>query len=282
MFKIGDFSQLGQVSIRTLRLYDELGLLKPAQIDRFTGYRFYASEQLPRLNRILALKDLGLSLEQIGDLLKRDLPADQLRGMLMLKQAEIEQQMQSIQQQMRRVEARLKQIEREGQPPKYEVVIKPVEAQTIISVRRIVPHVREMPEIRLDVYRTVYSWLAANDLEPLEPEVGIYHNSEYVDTDIDMELGTAIDPKLLKGLTLPADMMAHELPAVEAMACVVHRGDIWGIADAIVALYAWMGEHGYASAGPYRELHHGWREFYIDDAQFSDVVLEMQIPVVPL
>jgi DNA-binding transcriptional MerR regulator len=78
MFRIGDFSQLGQVSIRTLRLYDELNLLKPAQIDKFTGYRYYTIDQLPRLNRILALKDLGLSLDQIGDLLKRDLPADQL------------------------------------------------------------------------------------------------------------------------------------------------------------------------------------------------------------
>src|SRR5512147_3281105 len=113
MFKIGDFSRLTQVSIKTLRYYDEIGLLKPAQIDRFTNYRYYTIEQLPRLNRILALKDLGLSLDQIGDLLKRDLPADQLRGMLMLRQAEIEQEMQAMHLQMRRVEARLKQIERE-------------------------------------------------------------------------------------------------------------------------------------------------------------------------
>src|SRR5512136_209951 len=100
MFRIGDFSQLGQVSIRTLRLYDEMNLLKPAQIDKFTGYRYCSIEQLPRLNRILALKDLGLSLGQIGDLLKRDLPADLLRGMLLLKQAEIEQQVQGMQAQM--------------------------------------------------------------------------------------------------------------------------------------------------------------------------------------
>lgn len=69
------------MSIWTLRLYDELGLLRPAQIDKFTSYCFYTLEQLRCLNRILALKDLGLSLEQIGDLLKRDLPADQLRGL---------------------------------------------------------------------------------------------------------------------------------------------------------------------------------------------------------
>src|SRR5512139_1807047 len=153
MFRIGDFSQLGQVSIRTLRLYDEMNLLKPAQIDKFTGYRYYAIEQLPRLNRILALKDLGLSLDQIGDLIKRDLPPDQLRGMLMVKQAEIEQEMQAMQAQMRRVDARLKQIEREGKPPQYEVVIKSVAAQTIASCRRVVPDFEAMVDYRCEMYR---------------------------------------------------------------------------------------------------------------------------------
>ena len=57
MFKIGDFSKLGQVSVRMLRHYDQLGLLKPGQIDKFTGYRYYAVEQLVRLNRILFFKD---------------------------------------------------------------------------------------------------------------------------------------------------------------------------------------------------------------------------------
>src|SRR5512139_3523105 len=159
MFRIGDFSQLGQVSIRTLRLYDEMGLLKPAQIDKFTGYRYYAIEQLPRLNRILALKGLGLSLEQIGDLLKRDLPADQLRGLLTLKQAEIEQQMQAMQAQLRRVAARLTQIEREGKPPQYEVVLKSVEAQTIASCRRSVPDLAVMTDLRCEMYRLLYRWL---------------------------------------------------------------------------------------------------------------------------
>ena len=178
MFRIGDFSQLGQVSIRTLRLYDEMNLLKPAQIDKFTGYRYYTIEQLPRLNRILALKDLGLSLEQIGDLLKRDLPADQLRGMLMLKQAEIEQQMLAMQAQMRRVEARLKQIEREGGPSPYEVVIKAVEAQTIASCRRIVPDLAEMVPYRCEMYGALYQWLADHDCAPQEHELAIYYNAE--------------------------------------------------------------------------------------------------------
>ncbi|MBC7811584.1 MAG: MerR family DNA-binding transcriptional regulator, partial [Burkholderiales bacterium] len=61
MFKIGDFSKISQVSARMLRHYDDIDLFKPAHIDPFTGYRYYTVDQLPRLNRLLALKDLGLS-----------------------------------------------------------------------------------------------------------------------------------------------------------------------------------------------------------------------------
>lgn len=282
MFRIGDFSQLGQVSIRTLRLYDEMNLLKPAQIDKFTGYRYYTIEQLPRLNRILALKDLGLSLEQIGDLLKRDLPPDQLRGMLMLKQAEIEQEMQAMRAQMRRVEARLKQIEREGQPSPYEVVIKSVEAQTIVSCRRMVPDFEVMVGYRCEMYDTLYRWLAEANVSPQDHELAIYYNREYVENDIDMELGTPIDRAALNSLIPPAAIALGELPAVETMASVIHEGEMWDVGQAMVALYSWIGSHGYASAGPYRELHLFWRELEIDTAQFRNVVIEMQIPVTPV
>ena len=64
--RIGDFSKLSRVSIKALRYYDQMGMLKPIDVDRSTGYRSYSVSQLPRLNRILALKDLGLSLEQIA------------------------------------------------------------------------------------------------------------------------------------------------------------------------------------------------------------------------
>ncbi len=282
MFRIGDFSQLGQVSIRTLRLYDEMNLLKPAQIDKFTGYRYYTIEQLPRLNRILALKDLGLSLEQIGDLLKRDLPPDQLRGMLMLKQAEIEQEMQAMRAQMRRVEARLKQIEREGQPSPYEVVIKSVAAQTIVSCRRMVPDFEVMVGYRCEMYDTLYRWLAEANVSPQDHELAIYYNREYVENDIDMELGTPIDRAALNSLIPPAAIALGELPAVETMASVIHEGEMWDVGQAMVALYSWIGSHGYASAGPYRELHLFWRELEIDTAQFRNVVIEMQIPVTPV
>jgi DNA-binding transcriptional MerR regulator len=287
MFKIGDFSQLGQVSIRTLRLYDELGLLRPAQIDKFTGYRFYSIEQLPRLNRILALKDLGLSLEQIGDLLKRDLPADRLREMLKTKQTDIARQMREMQSQLRRVEARLKQIEQEGQSPKYEVVIKSVAAQTILSARGIVPTLDDMVGLRCRLYEDVYHWLADHAVRPLEPEMAIYHNSEYVEQDIDMEAAIPIE-SIGPIESAPPDRLLNdrvtvrELPAVETMATVIHRGEMWDVGQAITALYTWLGQHGYASNGPYRELHLFWRELEIETTQFENVTVEMQVPIVSL
>ena len=139
MFKIGEFSKLSQVTVKTLRYYDEIGLLKPAEVDRFTSYRYYSASQLPRLNRILALKDLGLALDQIAQLLEDDLSPDQIRGILRLKQVEIQRQVQEEQARLARVEQRLRQMEQEETMPSQEVVLKNVPAQPVASVRDVAP-----------------------------------------------------------------------------------------------------------------------------------------------
>ena len=139
MIRIGDFSKLSRVSVKTLRFYDEMGLLKPIEVDRFTGYRYYEFDQLPRLHRILALKDLGFSLEEIGHLLEEDLSAEQMRGMLKLRQAEIRQRVEEEAGRLERVELWLRQIEQEDSMSKYDVVIKKVEPIKVASVRGVVP-----------------------------------------------------------------------------------------------------------------------------------------------
>ena len=146
MFKIGDFSQLGQVSTRMLRHYDKLGLLKPSETDKWTGYRYYTIDQLSRLHRILALKDLGLSLEQISQLLDKgdELPVTQLRGMLTMRRADLSQELQEKQAQLSRVEARLTHLEQAGQPSPYEILIKSLPSQAIASIREPVPSSPEM------------------------------------------------------------------------------------------------------------------------------------------
>src|SRR5256885_17212037 len=93
MFSIGDFARLGRVSVRMLRHYDAIGLLRPAAVDAASGYRFYQADQLRRLNRVVALKDLGFTLEQVRAILDDRVNADQLRGMLRLRRAQLEAQL---------------------------------------------------------------------------------------------------------------------------------------------------------------------------------------------
>ena len=283
MLKIGDFSQLGQVSVRTLHHYDERGLLKPARIDDWTGYRFYSVEQLPRLNRILALKDLGFSLDQIGRLVDDDVPAEQLRGMLALRQAEIERQLTEGRTRLLRVEARLRQIEQEGEPSPYEVVLKKTASRTIASTRTTVPTLEDMPTLRCDLYDELYESLERRRVEPGAPEFALYHTVEYLERDIDMEAAVAV-AGVPEGPEDGADdrLAFRELPAVGEMASVVHEGSAWEIPQAIIALFGWIGANGYSTAGPYRELHLYGREndlFRADSSNVDSLLVEIQVPV---
>jgi DNA-binding transcriptional MerR regulator len=286
MLRIGDFSQLAQISVPTLRHYDELGLLKPAHVDKFTDYRYYTVEQLPRLNRILALKDLGLSLDQINRLLKDDVPPAQLRGMLAMKRAEIEQQIANEQARLARVEARLQQVEEEGVPLKYEVVMKKIEAQVIAGIRQTVPHVSQMGDLRYPALHTLYDWLKVNGVTDFATEMMIYHNPEYTDENIEMEAAVVLGKHAIKATAkLPphARVRLRELPAVQAMATTIHHGSLFDIPRSIIALFSWLGTNRYRSAGPIRELHLYGREVDLpddaDDIRERRVVLEMQVPV---
>src|SRR6266568_4353810 len=124
MLKIGEFSRLSQVPVKTLRYYDEIDLFKPSQIDRFTDYRYYTLDQLTPIHSIMALKELGLSLEEIAQLLDKDLPPEQIRGMFRLKQAEAQQRLREEQARLAQIEFRLRQIEMEGMMETVDIVIK--------------------------------------------------------------------------------------------------------------------------------------------------------------
>src|SRR5437773_10906878 len=126
MFSIGEFARLGRVSVRMLRHYDAIGLLRPATVDPASGYRFYRADQLRRLNRVVALKDLGFTLEQVRAILDDQVNADQLRGMLRLRRAQLEAQLAADAARLAGVEARLKMIETEGRMSTEDVVVKQV------------------------------------------------------------------------------------------------------------------------------------------------------------
>ncbi len=282
MLTIGDFSHLGQVSVRTLRLYDELSLLKPAQVDRFTGYRYYSIDQLPRLNRILTLKDLDFSLEQIAGLLNDSLSADQLRGMFTLKQRQIEKEVHEGQARLARVATRLKQIEQEGQLPGYDVMLKTVGPQAVISLRQVVPTPAEMGRRRCALYSALYDWLEQHQLEPAGLELALYHHSEFSEYNIDMEVAVPVSPLPRQAAAPPLPtgeaVTGRELPAVPEMASVIYQGPAEGVGSAIIALWRWIGLNDYATHGPYREIHLYGRELELTSGRVP-VTLELQVPV---
>jgi DNA-binding transcriptional MerR regulator len=111
LLQIGEFAKISHVPTKTLRYYDRIGLFEPHYVDPSTNYRYYSPDQLPRITRILTLKELGLSLEQISQLLEEDLPLPELRGMLRLKRIEIQEQLEHERVRLARVEARLRKIE---------------------------------------------------------------------------------------------------------------------------------------------------------------------------
>lgn len=113
MLSIGEFAKWAGVSVRMLRHYDRLGLLQPARVDEFTGYRFYSSTQFERANQLLAFKDLGFALEDVRTLLAADPTSAQVAGLLQERRDQLERQIEDDRRRLRQVLARLSAIEKE-------------------------------------------------------------------------------------------------------------------------------------------------------------------------
>lgn len=278
MIKIGLFSQLAQVSIRTLRHYADLGLLKPEFIDPKTNYRYYTLEQLPRLTRILAFKDMGLSLEQISVWINRDLSIDQLRKMLYSKQEELSEQIEQSTQQLRNIEARLLQIEQEGKPSPYEVILKNVAPYSIVSIREIIPTIHDMVAYRCRMFNDLYLWLTKNQIH-VNQELVLYHAREFVDHNFDIETAVIIDHDCYSD-GIPAvseNISINNLPSEAVVASLIHSGSFMQVGYALSELFKWITLHGFSPIGPTRELHLFGRENNHDD--YNSIVVELQIPV---
>ena len=272
MLKIGDFARIGQVSIVTLRHYDQYGLLKPAELDRETGYRYYALDQLPRLHRILALKDLGFSLEQIAQLLEKALSLEELQGMFTLKQAQTQQMIDSEQARLIRIAARLHQIEQEGKMPGYEVLLKQVDALRVASLREIIP----LPGDLKQLYARIIRYLDQQRIQSMQPSMLLLHSRSEQRED-----GLYIDAEAV----LPISSPSTKLPESEEitirtlagglMASTIHTGNDLVMGQAYAALYRWMNINGYRIIAPPRQVHLSRGE-HIKPEQY---VTELQFPV---
>ncbi|HEY4388358.1 MAG TPA: MerR family transcriptional regulator [Ktedonobacteraceae bacterium] len=275
MLKIGEFSKLVQVSVPTLRYYDQVGLLKPVEVDRSTGYRYYDMNQLPQLHRILALRGLGFSLEQITAVLAEGVTPEQMRGMLRLRHAQISQQLAEAQNRLTEVEVRLQQIEREEQLSPYDVILKHVEPLLVASVRKILPDHSASSLLFVEVYEALGSY-AGEALGPHPGEGGqtlvLWYDTEFKERDVDGAAAFRLRCRVPES----GQMRVHELSAA-TMAATVHHGSYNTIGEAHEAVIKWIEANGYRIIGPDREINlYNSMPISRDDPSY---ITEIQYPV---
>jgi DNA-binding transcriptional MerR regulator/effector-binding domain-containing protein len=274
VFKIGDFAQLGRVSTKMLRHYNEIGLLKPAFIDPSNDYRYYTADQLPRLNRIIVLKELGFTLQQIGALLDDALPVELLQDMLRSKQAEVEQQIATEQQRLAQIAARLAQIAQEGRQPRYEVLVRAVEPIRVAAATTYVGSETDLP-VLLEV---VEQYLAHHRIAAAGSPIVLYHACD--EAEVELELAIPVD-RILPAST---GVCVELLPEVEQAACLVFAGTDQEVGAGYAALAHWMEAGGYEIARPSREVYLQGGLVQASSPRHSEqpYVIEIQFQIAPL
>lgn len=253
MFKISEFSKFSRVPVKTLRYYDEIGLFSPAQVDRFTSYRYYSAEQLPRLNRILALKEMGLSLAEITRLLYEQVSLEELRGMFRLKAAEVRQQVDDAQARLALVANRLKQIEQEGKMPEQDVVIKRIEPVYVLYLRQIAP----TPNSVGDILGECFGAMMPQGTMPVAPPMTIFYDEGFVPVNMDVAVAFPVEASVKREVALSGGraLKPQTLPEMATAACIIHHGNYDTLGQSYAALGAWIEGNGYRVAGHPREIY---------------------------
>jgi DNA-binding transcriptional MerR regulator len=282
MLKIGEFAWLSQVTVETLRHYDRIGLLKPAYLDQFTGYRYYSFDQLARLNRILALKDLGLPLEKIVQILEQKILPGEIRAILELKQTELKEQIQEVQRRLARVEARLEQIELEDKMPDFEVLLKTIETQWIVSVRETITSWDQdiVGPAFTGMFDEIGKYLGSHKVKPIGPGMALYHHqSPFIDSGTEEEHLNVESAMVIDSPMPESDrVQVRKLPQME-VAYTVHHGDFSDLYLAKQAIFSWLEGNGYRRAGPIREIYLHFDSSHKANYDSPHHITEIQFPV---
>jgi DNA-binding transcriptional MerR regulator len=281
MFRIGDFSALCQASVKTLHHYDEIGLLKPAHTDPSTGYRYYAPEQMARVARIRALKEMGFSLDDVREMLCETGTPERITALLEAKRAELTERVQEEQERLARVEANLRQASAPDSMARmlgFPVTLKSLPAVRVASVRRLVetgPGLsRALHELLAEVWKTLKKHRASASGHPFF----LWHDPEWRDA---IEVEAAVP--LVGPLPDTVPLHVYDLSAVPAAACVIYRGT-GETMRARQQLAAWIAARDYRIVGPRRStvLHYGAHDPAAHAGGIvapADLVVEYQQPV---
>ncbi len=289
MYTIGQFAKLGQVSLKLLRFYDRIGLLEPAHIHPENGYRYYTLDQLSRLNRIIALKNLGLSLNEVRDFLEDDLSIDELRGMLKFKQAQLRQQIEREQQRLREVETRLYQLELADPLHTYDIALKPSPILRGVSRRKRIATGEEIQPLFDELRQTLRALKVSAGMF-----MGLFHLHDFVEESCQSDVVFSLcDGRKIQCHQLPGSSAAEfeavctldsipvqfpeeirELPS-ETIASLVYRGSFAARHFGYLAFSHWATQSGYCVCGAVREVY-----LRVHDTPYhSDNLLEIQVPV---
>ncbi|MEU4240939.1 MerR family transcriptional regulator [Actinoplanes sp. NPDC026619] len=279
MFSIGDFAGLGRVSVRMLRHYDAIGLLRPAHVDPHSGYRYYAAAQLRLLNRIVALKDLGFTLQQVQALIEDKVDSGEMRGMLRLRRAELAAQVTRDNLRLAQVDARLRMIEIEGHMDTGDVVIKNIAPLRIAALSAVATSYDDPSSIN-------------ENLSPLYPRLmelmeraGVAMTGSPIAYYLPAPTGPE-DETITVHAAFPigdaevgddAGFEVVVLPAIEQAATALHEGSMSEAFRTGQKIATWIDDNGYRTVPP------GYaREVYLDcpPGDFDKWVTEMQVPVI--
>ncbi|MEV7402154.1 MerR family transcriptional regulator [Streptomyces sp. NPDC091267] len=253
MFTIGDFARYGRVSARMLRHYDAVGLLHPDRTDPATGYRYYGAGLLARLNRIIALKDLGFTLQQVRAVLDEEVGSEELRGMLRLRRSELEAAMAAAAARLVQVEARLRSIESEGHMSADDVVIKSVPAVRVAELTGVAEGYEPeniTPVIR-PLYERLFPLLGKAGISPTGPGIARYEDTPGGGGAVVVHAGVTVSAPV--GPVGDTGVTVVELPPFEA-ATIVHRGSMDNILTTAQTLARWIDASDHRSAGYAREV----------------------------
>jgi DNA-binding transcriptional MerR regulator len=268
MLKIGEFAALAHMSIKTLRYYDEIGLLRPVFVDAHTGYRYYDFAQLAYAYRLAAFKQMGLSLAEIAKLLKGSMSPGPMRQLLRAKRDDLTAQLSVLQEQIAYLDNKLYEVEMDGRMAAYEVVIKRLEPMPVLIARGSALQPQDIGAVIADLRQRVARYPAF----PTAPAMAIFPEYIHPPANIPIEVAQPTDSKVrLRG----ADGVEEALLPAMTVAAVIHTGAD-DMAPGWVALNDWIRRNGCRVAGPFREV------FLHDVTEDPEqAAYELQFPIAP-
>jgi DNA-binding transcriptional MerR regulator len=281
MLRIGEFSRLSQVTIKALRYYDDMKLLKPAMIDKFTGYRYYSVDQLPRIHRIIAFKELGLTLEQIANLLHDNPSTDEIRDLLRGQEAEIKQRISEEQARLAQVEFRLRMIDMEDKMPDIEVIVKPIPAQRALTLRTTLRG-ENIYESLIAFQVELEQAMAQHRIKLTSPLMEIHYADEFQMDYRDVEFVLPVDESQTEDVPLATagTLKLTSVPSLEMAATYMDNGNnLERLPDVLAVLQRWIVANDYQLRGTHRLVHHRGP---LEHAEYIDWITEFQHEIAPL